>query len=64
MINMKDAIIEAQEIWFEFGGTEFESWSDAHPDLHQLSLDVMTENESGIKSFMEIYSTMQSEGIL
>jgi hypothetical protein len=29
-----------------------------------LSLDVMTENESGIKSFMEIYSTMQSEGIL
>tara|TARA_R110002012_G_scaffold266109_1_gene449600 strand:- start:206 stop:400 length:195 start_codon:yes stop_codon:yes gene_type:complete len=63
MINMTDAIIEATDIWFEFGGTDFESWSDAHPDLHQLSLDVMTENETGIKSFMEIYSTMKARRI-
>ena len=63
MINMTDAIIEATDIWFQFGGTDFESWSDAHPDLHQLSLDVMTENETGIKSFMEIYSTMKARGI-
>ena len=60
MIRMTDAIIEATDIWFEYGGQDFESWSDAPKDLHQLSIDVMTENETGIKSFMEIYSTINN----